>query len=193
MCCGEDSSQDVTDMWVFCMTILCGGEHRQGDIRHCHPHEKDLRQCQNQRILSVWQLAGRSITQPHAPLSQWNEEGDHYLSNNDSLIYQTLPFQISEALSEASNLRVCVRVYDNYNTAAIVQASFNTASHCHSTMEACVALCIQCVSACVPAAWSAWATDRSTTSLFGRQKNRQKTQKHTLHVSPGCLSGLCIS
>ena len=74
--------------------------------------KRDLRRCQNWRISSVWQLAGRSITPPHAPLSQWNEERDHYLSNNDSLIYQTLPFHMSETLPEASSqcVSVCVRV-----------------------------------------------------------------------------------
>lgn len=38
----DNSSQDVIDMWVLCMTILLAGKHRQGDIRHCHPHKKEI-------------------------------------------------------------------------------------------------------------------------------------------------------
>ena len=141
--------------------------------------KRDLRQCQYWGISSVWQVAGRSITPPHAPLSQWNEKRDHYLSSDDNLIYQTPSFWIYETFSASSR---CVYHGD---TVVIVFSQAQWKSMSHSLYIVC--LCVFLWRDQKGLLIDLWEVRTHTHTYTHRHK-----LTHQLHTSPGCLSGLSL-
>lgn len=152
------------------MTIHCGGErrHGRGDIRALSAtwkkiydgagtgefHPFDSWQCDRSR-------------RPNAPLSQWDWKKDRYLSNNDNLIYPTLPFQMYETLSEALNPRVSAPGLHSSHCADVFWQCQSLSST--STIEHNRSLCHTMYTVCVPVAWSVcellidlWKTERRT-------------------------------
>lgn len=161
------------------MTIHCGGErrHGRGDIRALSATWEEIYDSAGTgefHPFDSWQCD--QSPRPNAPLSQWDWEKDHYLSNNDNLIYPTLPFQMYETLSEALNPRISVPGLHSSHCADVFWQCQSLSST--STIEVCVTQCIQCVFLSPDQCVSYWL-------LSGRHKRHTHARTHTAGIPMG--------